>query len=222
MTASQMCAEVERLITSLLRNKLAIDVGTSMEVRSGNSSIVTWSNQTELSQLTTLNNTIDEYINTLNERWFSAVLFDGAILQLSYTFERNNLKQHRLSFFPCPIIFTAEEIQGLTLQELIEVLDGSEFRERVRVEGPVRFDYDQEAAGSSHPAAHLTVSRASSRVPVAYPMSVGHFVRFVFSHFYPETWESVDELREWACNDWARCLPDTHPHQLYLDWRREC
>lgn len=220
MTPNQVRSEVERFINALLENRVAIDVGPSLKLDAAGSTLITWSNETELSELFGVESTFDEYVITLNKRWFSAVLFDGAILQLSYTFTGNELKKHRLYYFPCPIRFTEEEVQRMTISELLEVLDTKEFRKRVRIEGPVRFDYDMAAGTGDHPAVHLTMSRSTSRIPVAYPMSVGHFARFVLSQFYPDIWESVGAFRAWACADWNRCLPEMEPHRLFVDWRR--
>lgn len=220
MTPNQVRSEVERFITALLENHVAIDVGQSLKLHAGGSILITWSNDTELSELFDVKSTLEEYTITLNKRWFSAVLFDGAILQLSYTFTGNDLKKHRLYYFPCPIHFTEEEVQRLTISDLLEFLDVDQFRRRLRIEGPIRFDYDKDAGELEHPAVHLTLSRSTSRIPVAYPMSVGHFVRFVLSQFYPDIWRSVEAFRTWTCAEWDRCLPQMEPHRLFIDWRR--
>ena len=219
MTPAQIRNEIESLVLFLLEQKLAMDINKPLELKSaGNSSLVTWSNDTELSELFDAL-TIDEYRITLDRRWFSAVLFDGALLQFSYTFKNGNLKKHRLYFFPCPITFTDTELNQMTISELLECFDGNEFRERIRIEGPIRFDYDLDAGTVAHPPSHLTISRATSRVPVAYPLSIGHFVRFIFSNFYPDQWDSLKAIRDWPCNDFGRCLPNIEPQRLFVDWK---
>ena len=220
MTPSQVRSEVDRFTTALLENSAAIDATQVLLLRFAGTNLVTWSNECELSQLFDVRSTIDEYKTTLNQRWFSAVMFDGAILQLSYTFAGSTLAKHRLCYFPCPIRFTEQEMQQRTIAELLECLDADEFRDRIRIEGPIRFDYDHNAGTVAHSPAHMTISRSSSRIPVAYPMSVGHFARFVLSNFYPTTWETIEDFRTWGCAEWDRCLPEIEPNRLFVDWKR--
>jgi hypothetical protein len=46
---------------------------------------------------------IEEYIFALKWSEYSAVLFDGSIIQIEYTVAGGTVCKHRLSYFPCPI-----------------------------------------------------------------------------------------------------------------------
>jgi hypothetical protein len=220
MTPAQVRNEIEQLITTLFEAKLALDSNKPLALPLGGGTLVTWSNDVSLSALFDRTSALDEYLATLRNRWYTAILFDGAMLQVSYTFTGDSLKKHRLSFYPCPIHFTSSECEQYTIQELIELLDGNEFRDRIRLEGPLRFDFDLDAGTNDHPASHLTISRTSCRIPISAPLSLGHFVRFLFRHFYPAEWAGSKALREWACSTGNACLPDIEEDHLYVHWKR--
>ncbi len=220
MTPAQARNEVERLITTLFGIGVAIDSSPVLNLTSHGETIVTWSNNMSLSELFGQTSTLQEYITTLDNRWYSVVLSDGALLQFSYTFKGNTLKKHRLSYHPCPIFFQPLELQHYTIAELLQLFDGRELRDRLRIEGAIRFDYDIDSGTLDHPPSHLTISRLTSRIPVFAPLSLGHFVRFTFAHFYPEQWQACEELRKWSCSAFDTCLPDVEHERLFIQWKR--
>jgi hypothetical protein len=220
VTAAQVLGDIERLIAALFAAGIAIDSNKTVALSSHKTTIITWSNDISLSSLFEMSSLFEQYMETLRKRWYSVILFDGSLLQLSYTFAGTVLKKHRLSFQPCPIYIKPEELGFFSIQELLDVVEGQEFRDRVRLEGPLRFDYDLDAGHAHHPPSHLTLSRSSCRVPVSAPLSVGHFVRFLFSHFYPEQWAANEVLRSWGCDAWTNCLPDLEDDQLFVSWHR--
>jgi hypothetical protein len=200
---------------------VAIDSNTTVSLSYHGGTIISWSNEVSLSTLFGKTSNFDIYSETLKNRWYSVILFDGALLQFSYTFAGNSLKKHRLSFQPCPILFKPSELGYFTIDELLDIVDGQELRDRIRLEGPLRFDYDLDSGSIDHPASHLTISRTSCRVPVSAPLSVGHFVKFLFSNFYPEQWAKSGKLRNWACSSWDSCLPELEDDRLYVSWKRK-
>lgn len=220
MTPAQLRNEIDRLTVALFEASLAIDSNTTVVLRSGSETIVSWSNDVSLAELFAETSTLNEYSAILKSRWYTAILYDGAILQLAYTFAGNEVTKHRLCFYPCPIRFTSRELEDFTIDQLLEVLDGSDLKGRIRLEGPLRFDYDVNSVGAGHTASHLTISRPSCRVPVSAPLSVGHFVRFLLSHFYPDHWAESRELREWTCTTGDACHPNPMEDQLYVHWKR--
>lgn len=221
MTPAQIRNDVDQFITVLFEEGMALDSNQVLLLDSPGQSLVTWSNETTLSDLFDLESAWDEYIETMRRRWFSVVLWDGAFLQCSYTFSGTLIVKHRLCYFPCPIRFSESEATYMTIDEMMALLEDHELRERIRLEGPLRFDFDLEAGTVEHPAVHLTISRSCCRIPVAYPLSIGHFAKFVFAHFYPERYLSSSKIQGWACRPWDRCLPDLNYDALFVDWRRE-
>ncbi len=220
MTPAQIRNDVDQFITTLYEERLAIDGNPALLLESPGEAMITWSNETTLSELFDLTSTWDEYIETIRRRWFSVVLWDGAYIQCSYTFTGTRLVKHRLCYFPCPISFTQAEASRLTIEEMMSLLEDRELRNRLRLEGPLRFDFDLENGTVGHPPVHLTISRKCCRIPVAYPLSVGHFVRFVFAHFYPAEFAASTRLQGWSSATWDRCLPEIQYDTIFLDWKR--
>ena len=157
---------------------------------------------------------MEEFRRTIKERWYSLLMFDGAAIQISYLFKNGELQKHRLCYFPCPVFFEQDDIAQLGILDLLEYVTNEDLDDRLRIEGPVRFDFDLSAGSTEHPPSHLTISRSTSRVPVSYPLSVGHFMKFVFENFYPDQ-EEVSP--SWKCEDLNRCLPPMRKHRLYVD-----
>lgn len=220
MTPAQMRGETDRAITLLFKARVAIESNPTLLLHRDGDALITWSGDATLSTAFRGLSSFEEYRESLRRRWFSAILFDGAILQFSYTFSGDEVKKHRLCFMPCPIHFDPSELADFSIGELLEVLDSTELMSRIRLEGSLRFDYDPETTTADHPASHLTISRSSCRIPVSAPLSLGHFVRFVFQHFYPDAWNKHEAIRAWACSSWDACLGELETDRLFVDWKR--
>ncbi|MGL4462724.1 MAG: DUF2290 domain-containing protein [Planctomycetia bacterium] len=215
-----MRTEIAQFIDTLSYSRLSIDRTVPIVISSHGNSIVTWSSNVELSELFGKESTVEEYRIILTRRWYSTVLFDGSIIQLGYTFFGSTIIKHRLTYYPCPIRFSVDELDEYSIDELLDVFADDEFKNRVRLEGPLRFDYDPAAAKADHPASHLTISRSCCRIPVHAPLSIGHFVKFLFSNFYPDIWKDTPTLQNWACTTGNSCLPDLEDDRIYLLWKR--
>jgi hypothetical protein len=113
-----------------------------------------------------------------------------------------------------------EDVQDFGLVDYIDLLTHEDLISRMRFDGPVRVDFDGDSARPGHPAAHLTISRDSCRVPLFGPLSVGHFVRFVFGNFYQEWWERYDFIRDWPVQWLPRNIADDDCLKLYVECRR--
>jgi hypothetical protein len=165
--------------------------------------------------------TVAQYCDHVRERNYSVMLRDGGLLQLSYSFQRQALVKHRLCFFPCPIAFDDHDLAewGGPI-ELLELLDEDALRERVCLRPPLRFEYDRAAKSKDHPAAHLTIGVPDCRVPVFSPLSVGHFVRFIFLQFYPAAWRDLGFLRKWPTQWVGATLTTAESERLHISCRR--
>jgi hypothetical protein len=89
----------------------------------------------------------------------------------------------------------------------------------LRLRAPVRFDYDPNSATLVHPAAHLTFNHHECRMPVKGPLSLGHFVDFIFRNFYPEQWQAHALLREQPKDDWGLTLTPKQECTPHVTWR---
>ena len=220
MTPHSTRSEIEKLTTNLLITGLAIDSNPSViEFPSKNLRTVTWARCMPSTDVVFA--TVDEYQWLVQNRQFNSILLDGSLLQISYTFRRNDLIEHRLCFYPCPVHLEPEEWKlyqeaGLGLLEIFEDLSLEEFQNHLRLQSPVRFDFDLDSAMEDHPASHLHLLREDCRIPVFAPLSIGRFIQFVFRHFYPEQWKSHGFLREWSHEKFNTTLTDKQRKQLHL------
>jgi len=132
--------------------------------------------------------TLSDYRSWLGKGVYSAVLLDGALIQLTYDYAAiNMLTGHRLAYVPCPFNVDHELLNELPFEDVMDLYSGDS-ADNVLLSSTVRFDYDAGRAGVGHPAAHLTFNTPSCRIACAEPMRLGRFVEFVFRNFYPHLW----------------------------------
>lgn len=123
----------------------------------------------------------------VENRVFNVRFLDGAFVQMSYVFERNELLKHRLAFMPPPEP-NWQDWRSPSLD------DDNEFSDMLldnRGGQPLRFDFDSSDsvhADIIHPKSHLTFSDfATCRIPVSSPLSPYWFLYFVVQNFYTTT-----------------------------------
>ncbi len=124
------------------------------------------------------------YDELIEAKSYSFKLLDGAIVQLMYQFEGNDIKKHRLAFFPSPYL---EEYQNNP-----EVYENDEVYADVTrkdiVPFPIRFDFDSDAKvvlNVDHPQSHLTLGQyLNCRIPVSAPLTPYYFIIFILQNFY--------------------------------------
>src|SRR5579872_5540794 len=207
MTSGEIKREIERLTYEFLAHGLALTNNGVAVYTQKRRSVITWrSDVGDFAFKSEVFASISEYCNLLANRQYSFVLFDGSLIQISYVLERTDVIKHRLCYYPCPIVINNEDLVDFGLLDLIELIDYEEFRIRLRLQSPIRFDLDLDSVAGDHPASHLHLSREDCRVPVCAPLSIGQFIGFVFRHFYPDQWGRHEFIRKWASPRFARCL----------------
>ena len=207
MTPNQTLADIENLLSLMAEAEVAIAVNkivanwlTSPRVQritwSSNNSVPGWLFRTD-------SGSFKEYRGWIEHSGYAAVLLDGAILQISFDFSGLELVGHRLLYFPCPFDLDRSLLMDATLS-LVDIIDlyadpmnSNEFRLR----SPVRFDYLKGDTTPGHTPSHLTFQWRRVRLPVSAPLSLGHFVHFVFKYFYPDLWSVHQFIREWPVDD---------------------
>lgn len=196
--ARDVRAEVERLLRLLQEAGIAPYINPVVIKRRADGVRVTWGSSRETSGALFRGEfaSIEEYCNWLDANAFSAVLYDGAILHISYDFVGAELVGHRLGYYPCPFDLDQELVEQEPILDVVSIYRGRD-DSLVRLRSPIRFDYSSKAQGHDHPAVHLTLLWRHCRWAVFSPLSPGHFVRFVFKHFYPDLWRVHHFLRDW-------------------------
>lgn len=230
MTPSEVRSEVSRLNATLLENNIAMAVNGSVIKRRGPNVLVTWPGSSTATLSNHIFGSVQEYRHFLAHREYTALLTDGALLQVSYVFDRDNAVGHRFCYYPCPLILSEgvnagsiddfDDQLATELQAQHAVLYASSIEDpifRLRLRGPLRFDFDLRNAGPDHSASHLHLLHDESRLPIYGPISVGHFVRFIFRHFYASL--DVTALREWPLRYDGRTVNNSEEFELFVECR---
>ena len=218
MTPDRLSRELRDFLSLLLRSEVAISTTNVVQFRaSGGFQRVTWSNNSVVpgDLFRGDSPTVAEYRDWIERQGYSAVLFDGSFIQVSYDFEYSELIGHRLLYFPCPFDLEMNFLDDLSLIELVHLYQEQGIDE-VRLRTPVRFDYDPNSSSEIHPASHLTLQWSHSRIPVISPLSPGHFIQFVFQNFYPFLWNAHRFLREWPRVEFEPTLSPEERSALHL------
>ncbi|QCX27701.1 DUF2290 domain-containing protein [Nocardioides jishulii] len=129
--------------------------------------------------------TVAQYLTWVESRAFTAILLDGALLQMTYDIEGGEVVGHRLAYVPCPYDLDTDLLEmGDPLESIVDMYsDSSPY-----LRSPIRFDFDPKSAKAMHPESHLTMISSSCRLPCIAAMHPHRFVDFVFRNFYPHLW----------------------------------
>lgn len=235
MTPNEARSEIAQLASALLRFKLAVAINTPTISARGNVSRVTWpaaaSAQGTLSTLPF--GSLFEYRQFLVGSHYIALLIDGALLQISLDFRRDEIVGHRLCYYPCPLIVPTDvDVTDLDELDVLLLTEVEAHHELIvsgtvpniinwRMRSPIRFDYAPDAVSSSEPASHAHFIDSDTRIPVYGPLSIGHFVRFVFRHFYPRHWvnPALNELTRWPLRNLDRAISTQDELGVHFDCR---
>jgi hypothetical protein len=218
MTVSECRREIEQFLSLLTDSEVAIRVTQPLIRRlAARDQRVTWPDQGSF--WANKHPSWSEYRAWIEAEAFSAVLFDGALLQCSFDFHRDRLSAHRLVYFPCPFRIDPALFREEPILDVVDLFIDSP-RQYARLVTPLRFDYDAGSHNELHPASHLTLISSDCRWAVTAPISLGHFIRFVFSHFYPTLYESLSFTREWRQEDSPRTIRVEEERFLHITCAR--
>jgi hypothetical protein len=164
-------------------------------------------------------------------------LNEGSLVQISYDFKDGEMLRHRFCYYPCPLAIPEKEYMTdleawdyALEQELygqIEVLASEDVKLEnipmvkpglLRLRSPIRFDYDPEKQSDAEPASHVHLGDVRARIPVHAAISLGQFMRFVISNFYPSYSTVLDSI---SSAQYDRCISMTEESQLHFDCRKQ-
>ena len=163
--------------------------------------------------------TVQDYCAQLAANAYTAVLFDGSILQISFDLRRSDIVGHRFCFFPCPFNVRPTDLLEQPILDIIQLYEHAG-HDYLRLRTPLRFEYDPNNTSEDHPICHLHLLWSHCRCSVVAPLSLGHFIKFIFHHFYPEMWQKHSFLREWPTNLGSRTISVAQESVLHLACRR--
>jgi hypothetical protein len=162
---------------------------------------------------------LDEYCDWIQADSYSVVLYDGSFLQLTYDFDGDDLVGHRLAYYPCPYDIDPAWLEHEPLADVVE-LHRADPKATIRMASPIRFDYSESFQGEGHPASHLTIITNDCRWAVTSALSPGHFVRFIFRHFYPAVWARLSFVRTWPQPTGKRTITEAEESLLHISCGR--
>ncbi len=215
LTSNDTCNDLRNLNDLLARAELTIQTNHIVIRHLGSTQRVSWKNKCDTTMTSLEYGSISEYVSYVECHQFNTILNDGSLLQMSYDFKRDTLKGYRLCYYPCPFDLDKELLIKEPLLELVNLYAESG-SSSIRLRSPIRFDYAIDSANEGHSAAHVHINHKECRVPVVSPLSVGHFIDFVFRNFYPETWQLNQFLREWKRDLGIRCILPTEESSLHI------
>jgi len=163
---------------------------------------------------------LDSFPLWLREQAYSGLLFDGSLIQLTWSIAAREIVGHRLAYIPCPLLLDQELLQTEPVLDVWELARDSREPDVV-LRSSIRFDFDPRAATPEHPSSHCTINTSDCRIPVASPVGPNEFFRFLFRNFYPSVWNDVGYLRSLQPSfDWERTLLDVEYQEMHLRWER--
>ena len=127
---------------------------------------------------------VDIYHELVDKRSYNMKLVDGAILQMMYRIDGNELMQHRLAFYPSPILRSFQDGPEDYMRDELFI----DIVQRRIIPFPLRFDFDNRkdiCVDIFHPKSHLTLGDVKGcRIPVSAPLSPRWFIEFILRNFY--------------------------------------
>ena len=218
-TPNALARRVKELLNQLLdKNLVLLPNAVTADDR-----IVTWRSPTPTSKFVDFLEypTIRTYRRWADSGEYSALLPDGALLQMTYQMANGEIVGHRLAYVPCPYRIDQDL---LVTEPLADVLDlhTADPHEEITMQSSVRFDFDPASAASGHPAAHLTFNVSSCRIACESPMTPESFLRFVYSNFYATQWLSQRAFFDTLPRDARQStVTDEERMEPHVAWRRQ-
>ncbi|MGC8732607.1 MAG: DUF2290 domain-containing protein [Halothiobacillaceae bacterium] len=195
LTPKSIKEDIDGLISELIGKGVCDDSNFSAIRSSGSKVDVTFSGSEHVSIALGDIEYTEIYRELADKRSYNMRLVDGALLQMMYRVEGDELLQHRLAFYPSPSLLPFQDDPDAYMRDELFI----EIVQRRIVPFPLRFDFDAREdvyIDVAHPKSHLTLGDVKGcRIPVSAPLTPRWFVEFVLRNFYQtETHDFVGGL----------------------------
>ncbi|MCW5729367.1 MAG: DUF2290 domain-containing protein [Alphaproteobacteria bacterium] len=195
LTPRSIKEDIDGLISKLICIGVCDDSNFSAIRSSGKRADVTFSGSEHVSIALGDIEYAEIYRELADKRSYNMKLIDGALLQMMYRVESDQLLQHRLAFYPSPSLLPFQDDPDAYLRDelFLDIV-----RRRI-VPFPLRFDFNAQEGlhiDITHPKSHLTLGDVKGcRIPVSAPLTPRWFVEFILRNFYQtETCDFVSGL----------------------------
>jgi hypothetical protein len=164
------------------------------------------------------------YIKCFEQGDYNLVLMDGALIQMKYRFNKEEVIEHVLSFYPSPFM---ERFQDNPSDFMATYFSGDELFSEITGESPVcspiRFDFncsEKIFREMEHPKSHLTIGDYKNcRIPIKSPLSPNRFIKFILRSFYYEKFSANYTDNFFKCDlRFAETIFGQEKHHLYFNW----
>ncbi len=185
ITPDMVYTQITRATSQLIELGLCNEQNyPNMKTVCGGSKEIAFSNITDLS--ISLRNIAygDIYSELEKAKNYNVKMVDGALIQMMYRFDGNDISLHRLAFFPSPEL---EDFQtDPEIYERDEIY--ADILKKNVVPFPIRFDFnnsDDLHVNVDHAKSHLTLGQYQNcRIPVNSPLTPYAFITFILRNFY--------------------------------------
>ncbi|MBB6481531.1 DUF2290 domain-containing protein [Spirochaeta isovalerica] len=177
---TEILKAIKEILLFLIEKGLATDQNQPILKES----LISWANYTPGIGFGSNIDYLTIYSEIEESKNYTIKLIDGGLLQYYYKTDRRKIIEHRLAFYPSPLLedydsaFIEYEIDELYL----EVVD------TYLLKTPLRFDYDQDDERHKlvlEPKSHLHLGHTENcRIPVSRPICPYSFTKFVLLNFY--------------------------------------
>lgn len=184
VTPKSIKEDIDGLISELIGKGVCDDSNFSAIRTSGSKADVTFSGSEHVSIALGDIEYAEIYRELADKRSYNMRLVDGALLQMMYRVEGDELLQHRLAFYPSPSLLPFQDDPDAYMRDELFI----EIVQRRIVPFPMRFDFDAREGvyiDVAHPKSHLTLGDVKGcRIPVSAPLTPRWFVEFILRNFY--------------------------------------
>src|SRR5690554_4317847 len=186
MELAPMCIkeDIDGLISQLIAKGVCVDQNFTAIRSSGSKVDITFSGSEHISIALGDIEYAEVYRELAEKRSYNMKLVDGALLQMMYRVEGNELLQHRLAFYPSPSLAPFQDDPDAYMRDELFI----EIVQRKIVPFPLRFDFDAREGvhvDVTYPKSHLTLGDVEGcRIPVSAPVTPRWFVEFILRNFY--------------------------------------
>ncbi|MFT2089505.1 DUF2290 domain-containing protein [Paraglaciecola sp. 2405UD69-4] len=183
MRCAEAMDDLKSITSSLIRHGFSEDQNYPSMKKVGNQFHISFAGFQDIS-IALKDVAYQEIYHKLDElRQYNVKLLDGALIQIFYCYENDELTKHRLCYFPAP---TFESFQNEPELYLDEGNIYADIIQKSILPVPIRFDFaPNDAEPIIHPSSHLTLGQYKNcRIPVTSPLCPSTFVNFILSSFY--------------------------------------
>lgn len=179
---SNIKKSIDKLINLLISTGLIVDQNfTSISYNE-----IKWSGNDDVSICLKNIDYREVYSELIKSRIYNMKFVDGSLIQLQYKFKGNSISEHRLAYFPSPLLdrYTEDKpnYDPINFEEDIyrDIID------KFIITSPIRIDYTPEQfVEDEHPMCHMHFGQIEGcRIPVSRPIHPDEFMKFIIKNFY--------------------------------------